>query len=87
MIEKLPENLRRYAKIALAMNKYEIGEEVSITRLAEEAGVHFNTAKKAVAFFYNLNQIGIPDITLVTKETIVREIPMKVIFTKPFRGD
>jgi len=81
MLGELPENLQRYLHIALTMNKFRVGESVSIQRLAKEAGVHHQTAKKAVAFFYALNQINLPRIIEV-REVTIKHHPLKFMLER-----
>ncbi len=47
----LGETLAKYQEIALIMNSFPFQKKNSIEELAEKADVHWNTAKKALAFF------------------------------------
>lgn len=47
----LGETLAKYQEIALIMNSFPTQKKNSIEELAEKANVHWNTAKKALAFF------------------------------------
>ena len=59
----------KYIRIALAVNSFRLDKTFSVNELAKKAKVHHSTAKKAVKFFINMQEIGIPQIrgTLKTK--------------------
>ena len=80
--DDLPPNLQRYFDIALAMNQFDVGETFTVQDLADVAGVHWNTAKKALAFFATIQEIDPPKIRLITKETIINEykVPKIVLY-------
>ena len=74
-IYDLPENLEKYFRIALNMNSFPIGVDIPISELAKKAGVHINTAKKGLLFFYELNKIGIPTIKFIPKRSKIIRCP------------
>ncbi len=80
--DDLPPNLQRYFDIALAMNQFDVGETFTVQELADVADVHWNTAKKALAFFAAIQKIDPPKIRLITKETIINEykVPKIVLY-------
>jgi hypothetical protein len=51
LTEDLGETLKTYYHLALALNSFQKGQEISIRELAERAKVHWSTAKKAMLFF------------------------------------
>jgi len=56
-----------YSRIALAMNKFRIGETFTIQDLATEANVHWNTAKKALVFFKVIQELDPPKVKMTKK--------------------
>ncbi len=80
--DDLPPMLQRYFDIALAMNRFNVGETFTIQNLADAADVHWNTAKRALVFFAAIQKIDPPKIKLITKETIIKEyrVPKVVLY-------
>lgn len=55
--EKIGKTLKIYRELAITMNSFPREENVSIKDLAEAAQVHYNTAKKALLFFDQLESV------------------------------
>lgn len=68
MFDDIGLNLDKYRHIAMTMNSFPIGETFSINALAERAGVHHRTARKALYFFLALRKIGLREIKWVRKK-------------------
>jgi hypothetical protein len=58
--------LQKYLEIALALNSFSLHEKFTVNQLAEKAGVHHNTAKKALLFFIS-TMPHVPDFKLIKK--------------------
>ena len=67
--EKSVNKIDSYIRVALAVNSFSLDKPFSVNALAKKAKVHHSTAKKAVKFFINMQEIGIPQVrgTLETK--------------------
>lgn len=63
--KKLGKTLDIYRKLAIAINSFPSEETISVKDLAEKAGVHWNTAKKALLFFYKIAPL-IPEFDLTS---------------------
>jgi len=63
--KKLGKTLEIYRKIAIAINSFPRGKNVSVKDLAEKANVHWNTAKKALLFLNSIAPL-IPEFELET---------------------
>lgn len=55
--EHLGKTLNIYRQLAIAMNSFPRERDVSIRDLAEAAQVHYNTAKKALLFFHQIDSV------------------------------
>jgi hypothetical protein len=64
--------LNAYYNLALALNSFQRNEEVSIKELAERAGVHWNTAKKALLFFEVVK-------TIIPKFEVTQNLRFKIV--------
>jgi len=73
--ETFGETLTKYAKVALALNRFPEKKVIPVDALAEEADVHWNTAKKALLFFYKIKPI-MPDL-------VIEENSKFTVFNKP----
>jgi len=79
--ETFGETLTKYAKVALALNRFPEKKLIAVDALAEEANVHWNTAKKALLFFHKVKPI-MPDLyiqenlkfTVYNKPTAMKSI-------------
>ena len=58
--------LQKYLEIALALNSFSLHETFTVSQLAERAGVHHSTAKKALLFF-KWTMPHVPDFKLIKK--------------------
>jgi len=63
---ELGKTLEIYRKVSIALNTFPRNEEISIEDLAKKAGVHWNTARKAVLLFNSINKIS-PRFRMVSK--------------------
>jgi len=63
--KELGKTLNIYRKLAIAINSFPREENISVNDLAEKAGVHWNTAKKALLFFYKIAPL-IPKFQLIS---------------------
>jgi len=64
--DKVGKTLQKYLEIALALNSFSLNETFTVNQLAEKAGVHHNTAKKALLFF-KWTMPHVPDFKLIKK--------------------
>jgi len=55
--ENLGKTLNIYRELAIALNSFPKGRTLSIKDLAEKAQVHYNTAKKALIFFHQVESV------------------------------
>jgi len=55
--EILGKTLNIYRELAISMNSFQKTSRVSVRDLAKKADVHYNTAKKALLFFHQLNSV------------------------------
>jgi hypothetical protein len=55
--DKIGKTLNIYRELAIALNTFQEAENVSIKDLAEAARVHYNTAKKALMFFRQIDSV------------------------------
>ncbi len=58
--------LQKYLEIAVALNSFPLNETFTVYQLAEKAGVHYMTAKKALVFFAR-TMPQVPNFELVKK--------------------
>lgn len=63
--KELGKTLDIYRKLAIAINSFPKEEKISVKDLAEKAGVHWNTAKKALLFFHKIAPL-IPNFELAS---------------------
>jgi len=64
--EEVGKTLQKYLEIAFALNSFSLNETFTVNQLAERAGVHHSTAKKALLFFIS-TMPHVPDFKLIKK--------------------
>ena len=64
--EEVGKTLQKYLEIAVTLNSFPLHETFTVSQLAERAGVHYMTAKKALLFF-KWTMPHIPDFKLIKK--------------------
>jgi len=64
--EEVGKTLQKYLEIAMTLNSFPLHETFTVSQLAERAGVHYSTAKKALLFFIQTLP-HVPNFKLVKK--------------------
>ncbi len=63
---EIGKTLQKYLEIAVTLNSFPLNETFTVNQLAERAGVHYMTAKKALLFFKTTIP-QVPNFKLVKK--------------------
>ena len=65
--EEVGKTLQKYLEIAMTLNSFPLNKTFTVSQLAEKAGVHYMTAKKALLFFIK-TMPQVPNFKLVKKD-------------------